>query len=221
MNVLVVDESKNFADLLSDFLSESSKECSVNYCDTLSLFNLSDSDEKYDVIFVSLDNISSRDAYYLSELSNLIGISPNPQVTRKFINNPLFQRIFQHPIDVVSIIKYLDNFYGPGLIHKNININVLNTLSKVGFTVNNNGTLYLAECIVEAKRNYYLKLKEVAELVAKKNNTTAQNVIWAMQNAINRTVCILGEDKIAKCFRLYDGRRPTPKYLIDYYANMI
>ena len=165
--------------------------------------------------------MSPQDTFYLSSLSNLIGISPNPKVTRKYINNPLFQRIFQHPLDVVSIIKYLDTFYEPGLINKNVNINVLNLLAKVGFTVNNNGTLYLAECIVESKKNYYIKLKEVAELVAKRNNTTAQNVIWAIRNAINRTVFLLGEDRTSKCFRLYDGRRPTPKYLIDYYANMI
>ena len=58
-------------------------------------------------------------------------------------------------------------------------------------------------------------------IIAKKNNTTTQNVIWAIRNSIKRTMCILGEAKAEKSFKLYDGRRPTPKYLIEFYANII
>ncbi len=221
MNVLVVDKSISFANRLSDFLHESSNCSKVIYYESYSNFSLSEKNDKVDLAFVSLDCCSRKEISLISNFSDIIGLSPNYQYTKKHINDPLFKRIFQKPFDLVAIIKYLDNYCEAGVIEKNLNVSVLDVLGKVGFTINNNGTIYLAECIVECKKNYFVRLIDVAERVGKMNNTSAKNVIWAIRNSINRTVNVLGEEKLEKYFRLYDGRRITPKFLIDYFANMI
>jgi len=221
MNVLVVDKSNEFANRLNDFLNESSRNSTVIYYENYSNFTLSEKRNTFDLSFVSLDSCSLNEISLISKFSDVIGISQNYKSTRKYINNPIFKRIFQKPIDLVAIIKYLDNYCESGFIDKNLSVSILDLLGKIGFTINNNGTIYLAECIVEAKKNYFLKLVDVAEHVAKMNNTTTNNVIWAIRNSINRTINIIGEEKLEKYFKLYDGRRPTPKFLIDYFANII
>ena len=221
MNVLVVDRTSDFSNMLKEFLLESSLDNNVCYSNNLIDFALSENKDTFDLVFVSLDCVSNQDISYFSKFSKLIGLSPNSKTTRKFFNDPSFQRIFQRPLDLIAIIKYLDNYCELNLSHKNLNMCVLDVLSKVGFSINHNGTIYLAECIVESKRNYFIRLVDLANIIAKKNNTTAQNVIWAIRNSIKRTMIILGEAKAEKSFKLYDGRRPTPKYLIEFYANII
>ena len=221
MNVLVVDRTSDFSNMLKEFLLESSANNKVCYSNNLINFALSEKKEDFDLVFVSLDCVSNQDISYFSKFSKLIGISPNSKTTRKYLNDPNLQRIFQRPLDLIAIIKYLDIYCELNLSHKNLNMCVLDVLSKVGFSINHNGTIYLAECIVESKRNYFVRLIDLASIIAKKNNTTTQNVIWAIRNSIKRTMCILGEAKAEKSFKLYDGRRPTPKYLIEFYANII
>ena len=221
MNVLVVDRTSDFSNMFKEFLLESSADNKVCYSNNLIDFALSEKKEDFDLVFVSLDCVSNQDISYFSKFSKLIGISPNSKTTRKYLNDPNLQRIFQRPLDLIAIIKYLDIYCELNLSHKNLNMCVLDVLSKVGFSINHNGTIYLAECIVESKRNYFVRLIDLASIIAKKNNTTTQNVIWAIRNSIKRTMCILGEAKAEKSFKLYDGRRPTPKYLIEFYANII
>ena len=221
MNVLVVDKSKDFAIHLNDFLHDSSKNSKVFYYESFSNFKLSERNDKFDLSFVSLDSCSSKEVSLISNFSDVIGLSPNYKVTRKNINDPTFKRIFQKPFDLVAIIKYLDNYCESGVIDKNLSINALDVLGRIGFTINNIGTIYLAECIVEMKKNYFIKLVDVAEHVAKMNNTTSKNVIWAIRNSINRTIKVIGEDRLERIFKLYDGRRLTPKFIIEYFANMI
>ena len=223
MNVLIVDRDKSFADVITGFLKESSIIEDVCYLnpDSSNDFKLSEDNFDFDISFVSLDSNLVDSFYYISQKSNLIGISPNASLTRKYINNPIFKRIFQKPVDIVSIVKYLDFQYGFGITKKSLSLDAINLLSNCGFGINYTGTLYLAECIVEAKNRYYFKFNELATIVGKKNNVSTEIVIWSIRNAINRTLKTCGESRLLRALKIYDDRRPTAKYIIEYMSNLI
>ncbi len=219
MNVLIVDKDKAFTKSISKIL-KNDKGISKIYIyenETISQTKLTESQSNYELSIIDLDSIN-QDNFFLNDHSKYIVYSSNSKTIKKYINNPQIQRIFQKPINLQNFTKYLNNYCN--LLHEDTQKgNIYDSLISLGFSTQSIGTTLLADSIKTAKQNCYINLKEIFSIVAKKNNTTSQKVLWSINNAINGMLISNYRKTYIDYFKIYDGRKPTPKFIIDFFVK--
>ncbi len=226
MNVLIVEKDKRFGNWLCNTLQKSDEVKLIKCVFSVDDFKkLDNTYENYELCFFDVDSFKQ----YLDNLKDLfnidylIGFSENNRAFSKYINSSVFERIFKKPFDVIDLISYLNKRFD--LFKNNFDIScdkdILETLSKVGFNVSHNGTLYLAETIKVASTKKYTKMKVLYENVSKTFKTRACNVDWAITNSVESAYSNDRNGKMERFFKIYDGRKPTPKFIIEYFVKIL
>ena len=226
MNVLIVDQDKNFSSAMNHFLSESKNLFSIDIYNDKENFNklLLDDSSSYDISFLDVDLIGNDIASIHNKYPNckIIGLTSNNKSLFKNINKPVFQRIFRKPVDVSDISSYLK-------IQNKIKFNrkttidsskaALRKLSELGFNVSLNGTIYLSECISIAIQKKLLKLKEIYNEYSKISQIDSNLINWSINYAVDQANNDFKNEKLTNFFGTYDYRKVTAKLIIDYFVN--
>lgn len=223
MNIVMIDKDISFGIELGKFLRNNSD------LNIIKVFNNGDDAisymEKNDILLelVMLDleitNINiEKIVDSLPKYCNLIALSETPEILKKYINYPYFQRIFQKPISFSTILNYL-NFQNGIESFENTKKAVLKSLSKFGFNLNHAGTGYLTESVVIALRGKIKKLSEIYTLLAYNHDTDPKIVGWSINNAINKAVKSCDKEQMQDFFKITPEQKLTAKYIINYFIN--
>ena len=224
MNVLIVDKDCSFTKCFESELlrCESIKKVYI-YTD---LSFLESFKFRVDLAFINLEFIDSNLDFLLSKIKtkNIIGLTSSSKLISKYINFPQIQKIFKFPVDIRDIIRYLNFQYD---IVSKFNLrnynkdNLITALSNIGFNVSHSGTIYLAEGIMISKGDGHIKAESLYKKIAKEYKVNESLVKWSIYNSVNYAYCPKNENRINKFFGIYDGRKPTPKYIIDFFAKNV
>jgi len=217
MNVLIVDKDKNFGHAMSKLLKKDQTVTDVSYCCDVSKTyeKLKDPTEYYSLGIIDLDTINNTDFFY-DDKTKYIVYSSDAKIIKKHINNPLIQRVFQKPINISIFSKYLNNYCGILKDNKD-NETIVEKLIRFGFSRSWIGTSYLSEAIELAISGFSKSPKEIYEKLAEIHNTTSNKIFWAINNSINNMVKTDFKENYLDYFEIYDGRKPTPKFIIEYF----
>ena len=119
-------------------------------------------------------------------------------------------------IDNLSVLSsYLQNFMVLSTNIKDSKDLIYKHLMQIGFNIKHNGTKYIAESIILLK--YYCKvdyMKDIYSIIARKHNTTSNNIKSNILKSINYMYCETDFSVIQKYFSLIDDIKPTPKQII-------
>ena len=234
MNVLIVEEDLKFANLLSAEFKKSSKISCVSIVKSIDDLYLSDNESSndsivkentimYDLSIINIDLLKDNiNNICLLNSKDYIGYSSNNKNINKYINSSNFLRVLKMPISIKDFVSYLNNQYKlfGELNEIDKDDNYLNRLSLLGFNVSHCGTHYLAEGINIAKKCKYHSIKELYDELSKKYFITADSIKWSIYNSVNWAYNSDLGKKMEKYFKIYDGRKPTPKYIIDYFVSL-
>lgn len=227
MNILILDDDFSFSNSLKIELLKSKKIENVDSFDTFPDFiNSPKASSSYDVIFLDVDFMQNNlDSFFnIVGKTEIIALSKNFKFISKNINSSVFQRIFKKPILITDLISYLNKHYklyvkfSKAILTKS---SIFGKLSELGFNPGHLGTDYLAQSIWLALNDEIKKTKEIYKIVAENNYKTVTSVNWAMYNCIDYAYGKDKEGKINTFFKIYDGRKPTPKFIINYFATIV
>ncbi len=219
MNVLIVDKDKNFVSSITKLLRKD-KTISKIYTyenDEVPFNSLKENCEPYSLSIIDLDSIKE-DNFFINDKTNYIVYSSKSKVIKKYINNPKIQRVFQKPLNLQNFTTYLNN-YCDILKETTKRGSIFDSLISLGFSTQSAGTLLLTDSIKIAQQENYANILTLFEKVAKKNNTTREKVLWSINNSINSMVNANYRKTYLDYFKIYDGRKPTPKLIIDFFAK--
>ncbi len=221
MNVLMVSCNQNFCLCLKESLSKSPKIKQFYIYNCLDVIN----DEKYSIssdylIFIDLDFKYDDVLSFINSCNSnkILGFTSNNKSFLKYLNSPNFLRIYKLPIKIDEIIAYINKQFD---IFDSLNkpYQITSKLCDLGFNISHCGTVYLIESINVALSKSEYSVKNVYEEVAKKHKTSAKVISWAVLNAINSAYKSMNEEKMESFFKIYDKRKPTPKFIIDFFAK--
>ena len=227
MNVLIVEKDENFCNVISSELIKRKKIDFVNVINSKEEmetqgFQLNDSDsKKYEFAIIDLDFVETDCMSFCNRysISNLIGISSNTKTINKHINNSNVLRIFKKPLNINDLMVFLDKQY-----HLTYNSNkkygLINKLSDLGFNISHSGTQFLADSIKCAIDYNVSKTQDIYSIVANKNNIKDSVVKWAIYNCITSAYNGDYDKRLEHFLKIYDGRKPTPKYIIEFFVNI-
>ena len=233
MNVLIVENDLKFANLLSSEFKKSDKVSNVTIVKSIDDLYVTKDDGYselavkeditcYDLTIANIDLMKNTidDLYYVGS-KDYIGLSSNNKIITKYINSSNFTRVLKMPICIKDFVSYLNNQFH--LFDENIekidDFNLVSKLSFLGFNVSHSGTHYLAEAIKLALNKNYHNISKLYEDLSSMFYTTTSSIKWAIYNSVNWAYNGDFEKKMDKFFKIYDGRKPTPKYIIDYFVT--
>ena len=219
MNVLIVDKDKCFVSAISKMIKKDSQVSKVKvYNDELSLSHtLNELETEYELGFIDLDTVSTTD-FINNENTKYIVYSSNAKRIKKYINNPFIQRVFQKPINLTNLSKYLSNYCNV-LTNTQTENNIMQELTSIGFNQSSKGTQYICEAIEGAIKGVAKSTKDICTYVAQKNSATSNQVLWAINNSINSMLKSNYRKTYLDFFNIIDNRKPTPKLILDYYVQ--
>ncbi|MBR3280505.1 MAG: hypothetical protein IKI57_01485 [Clostridia bacterium] len=234
MNVLIVEEDLKFAHLLTSEFKKSSKVKSVSIVksiDDLYLSNYKESNDLkvnensiiYDLSIINIDLLKDNiNDLCLLNSKDYIGYSSNNKNINKYINSSSFLRILKMPISIKEFVSYLNNQYSlfNSSSTNDNECDYLNRLSQLGFNIAHCGTHYLAEGINIAKNIKYHTINELYDELSKRYKTNAESIKWSIYNSVNWAYNADFDKKMDRYFKIYDGRKPTPKFIIDYFSSL-
>ncbi len=223
MNIIMIDKDYNFCDSLSRYFKSCGEINVVKIFNDVneSIHYLEENNIDLELIILDLEISNMAIDKLLDSISvncNVIALSNKIEQIENYINFPYFQRIFQKPVSFSAILNYICIQNHIELIHNSKKF-VLHTLSELGFNLNHTGTIYLAEGTSLAIKNKIRKLSEIYTLLAYHHNTDPKIVGWSINNAINRAAKLQDEKKLQSFFKIYDNRKLTAKYIINYFLN--
>ena len=98
---------------------------------------------------------------------------------------------------------------------ENTKLAILKELMYLGFNVKHNGTKYITESILILKFYYKTNnIKDIYSIVARKHNTTSNNIKSNILKSINYMYCETDFSKLEVYFSLAEDIKPTPKQII-------
>ena len=225
MNVLIVEKENSFCNVITkELLKRKSIErvSAFNTKEELNnCYHLNENDSQiFELGIVDLDFIETDCLDFCKKYSihNLIGLSANTKTINKFINCSNILRIFKKPLNINDVLSYLDRQYKMTNNEQNQK-GLINRLSDLGFNVSHAGTLFLVESINYAIESHVSKTQDIYSVIANKNDTKESVVKWAIYNCINYAYNGDYDKRLEKFLKIYDGRKPTPKYIIEYFVN--
>ena len=131
--------------------------------------------------------------------------------TAKFTHNLKYVSL-----DNLSVLSsYLQDFMTLSTNIKDTEELIFKHLMQIGFNIKHNGTKYIAESIILLK--YYCRvnyIKDIYSIIARKHNTTSNNIKSNILKSINYMYCETDFSIIQKYFSLIDDIKPTPKQII-------
>ncbi len=219
MNVLIVDKDKRFVSAVTKAIKKDSNIRQIKiYNDEKTLSHtLKENDNDYTLGLIDLDTITTSD-FINNEKTKYIVYSSNSKKIKKYINNPFIQRVFQKPINLINLTKYLNNYCNV-LTEIPKENNILKILSSIGFNTTNKGTQYLCLAIEYALEGISSSPKELCKIIGEKNSATSDQILWAINNSINAMMRNNYRKTYFDFFKIYDERKPTPKYIINYFVQ--
>jgi len=223
MNIVIIDKDLDFCDSLSKYLKSSGNLFTLNSFHTnVDAIHFIESQKKK-IDFIMFDfNVPDININELIKNTptncNLIAFSSEKHTLDKHLNSPYFQRVFEKPVSFSALLSYL-NVKNTSDAIENFKNFFLQTLSELGFNLNHAGTTYLLEGTIYAIRNKVKKLSSIYEFLGTNYNTSPKIIGWSVNNAINKAVKSGDEKKIQSFFRIYDNRKLSAKYVINYFMN--
>lgn len=219
MNVLIVDKDKNFAKVMSKKLKTDKNVLKINYYSNFenSYSTLQEKSEVYSLGIIDLDTVQTFD-FLMNDNTKYVVYSSNNRTLNKYINNPSIQRVFHKPFNLSCFFKYLSKYCGILENDKFEKEKTLDILLKIGFSRSWQGTTYLAEAIDLAISGKTKSPKDLYNILAKKYDTNSSKIFWSINNSINRMVNSDYLNKHQEFFEIYDGRKPTPKFIVDFFV---
>ncbi len=223
MNVLIVEKDSNFGGVLKEEISKSSVVKLVDLFSSLEfLSKIQNEVTKYDISIINIDLLSNEIEQVSKISKSIVAITSNSKTFNKHVNSSLFQRVFKMPIDISDFIVYLNKQFG--LYKKNpkhVNdTNILFKLSELGFNISHSGTRYLVDSIKISISSNIDKTKIIYEELSKKYMVKASVITWAIYNSVDCAYSNDYDGKMERFFRIYDGRKPTPKYIIEFFTKL-
>ena len=212
MKILILTNKLETITIISNFLNINySKEVSILIANNIPSANLIFTEHKIDLIILETE--------FYKYLLN--------KKTQSFI--PIITISNTYNYDRKNLIKSnnisLDNLtHLDFLLHKYISLSnsieyskqlVLNKLLEIGFNIKHKGTKYIADSILIYK--FYCKfpnIKDIYAIIARKYNTTTDNIKSNILKSINYMYCETEFSKLKKIFSLSTDIRPTPKQII-------
>lgn len=98
---------------------------------------------------------------------------------------------------------------------ENTKLAILKELMYLGFNVKHNGTKYITESILILKFYYKTNnIKDIYSIIARKHNTTSNNIKSNILKSINYMYCETDFSKLEVYFSLAEDIKPTPKQII-------
>ena len=224
MNVLVVDSDKSFCKSMKRVLSKIDSVNNINcFYSIEKISNLVMEDViNYDISFVDLktagekfDNINQ-----IFPKSKIIAFSESSKEISKYINKSYVDRFFKKPVDIVSVLGYLKGRFGIKDINCDLNKEaIIDELTDIGFSICHQGTLYLADAIYMMMECPSKKAVDLYEKIGMEHNMTSNQVLWSINNALNKAVQADKTNKMSDYFCFTDGRRPSAKYIMKFFVN--
>lgn len=221
MNIVVIDNDLKFCDSLSRYLKSSGNLESLNTFHTNidAIHFIETHKEKLDFIMFDFDTTDINELIEkIPKTCNLIAFASEKHIFQKYVNSPHYQRFFEKPVSFPALLSYLDSKNTTEAMEDFKNF-FLQTLSELGFNLKHSGTTYLLEGTIYAIKNRTKKLSNIYEFLAITYNTTSKIIGWSINNAINRAVKNGNEKDIQSFFRIYDNRKLSAKYIINYFVN--
>lgn len=223
MNIIIIDPDDTFCKSTSQYLKSHS---GINTLKTFPSVShampfLDSNQPLLDLIifnFAVLDvNIRELNSHIPKDCG-LLAITEEDTDIQAYINYPYVQRVFQKPISCSDLMLYL-SIQNHIETFDNTKKFIVDMLSKIGFSQNHVGTDYIIQGTIIAKRNQLKKLSDIYNLVAYQYHTEPRLVGWSINNAINHALKSSSEKKIQDFFQIYDNRKLTAKYVINYFVH--
>ena len=220
MNVLIVCNDFNFCSCLKENFSKS--KIIKNIFITNNFDVSSNTENYYDIIVLQIteDEDNIKQILSLNKNASIIGLTSNNKSFLKYLSSPDFLRIYKMPINIIEFLNYIQKqfniFEESAIKDKN---EITENLVSIGFNISHSGTIYLAESIEFALSHGNYQTKSIYEEVGKKHNISAKVIYWAIVNCINSAYKSLNEAKMEDFFKISDKRKPTPKFIIDFFAK--
>ena len=226
MNVLIVGNDSVFVKALYDGLSKSSKIQNVKIADCSDTNYIIDSQNTiYDLMVLDFDFATKiiKNGILWGIAKDYIVLCSTYKKIENYYNNSNVIRVYKMPVEAKEILQFLNKIYNLFPIQNKSNLtnnNILLKLAELGFNISHVGTSYLADCINYKTSNEVCKTKSIYEEVAKKYYKDPNTINWAIYNCVESAYNNDSDNKLSKFFKLYDGRKPTPKYIIDFFATL-
>lgn len=223
MNTVIVEKDKNLGISLAKYLKSCGAINVVNVFNEITDFiNFTRNNVvSLNLIILDLEIPNLNIDKFVSSITNecnIIALTAELNEFEDYINFPYFQRIFQKPVSFSALLNYICIQNHIEIVNNSKKF-VLHTLSELGFNLNHSGTNYLAEGASLAVKNKVKKLSEIYTLLAYNHNTDPKIVGWSINNAINSVAKSQDEKKLQSFFKIYDNRKLTAKYIINYFLN--
>lgn len=223
IKVLIADNDDEQIKTLSKFLTNEKNieilDIAKNEISTLNSYILN----KPDVLIINI----KLNVQYLLEVLERLKINTNKcNVILTTVETtdslpPISDRIYTlytTPYDLYSLLFSIQQIYINNKKAKpNFETMCENILLKLGFNLFNVGTIYLIKTITLIIENnlYEENVCDIYKKIAIKENLPPQQVKWKINNSINSMYRVTNKKVLKETFDIYDGRKPTAKYIIS------
>ncbi len=212
MKILIITNKLKTATIISNFIT-------LNIHNNISILIANDI-ESAKLIFIE-HNINliiwENDIFNINFYKNNLSFIPVIIVKDFYNHNAITLKNIKYiSLDNLTDLQYLLNKYiSASNILDNTKQKILKELIYIGFNIKHKGTKYIAESILMLKFYYKANtIKDIYSIIARKYNTTSNNIKSNILKSINYMYCENEFSKIETYFSLVEDKKPTPKQII-------
>ncbi len=223
MNVLIVDEDENFCLKVKDLFVKISNDVSFY---SFSSYKKIPKEKLNNIDVIMVDISTFNDDLEIVKLdfpnSNIIALANDTKSLGNIINMPYLDRVFKKPIDFSFLFYYFCKKFNIDFNKENSFFDerkLVNELTENGFSISYKGTFYLAKAILYSKKLKKDKVIDIYNKMGEDENVEPNIINWSINNAINKALEYDRTSKLEKFFNISDGRKPTAKFIINFFVH--
>lgn len=226
ISVLIADDNLELATLLSSFITKDKDVGVVNivcdgenairsyltYLPDVMLLDLKMPNKDGVQVLDTLCTLDTSD----SQKCNIIVMSGDLENFKIRYASKVF-RVLEKPFELPTLLDCIHEIYKIGSKKPSCRKLYEDAVFQLGFNFSNLGTKYLIDCIEYLHKNKIdtFSMNDLYKNIADKNNISIKKVKWNIEKSISSMYRYTKTEELKKLFPYYDGRKPTPKYVVS------